>query len=99
MWFLVMLLMLPLSNLQAHDFYKDWKQFNGASCCSNQDCEPVDERIRNGQYEAFIKNKWIIIPDSKVRKEPSPDGQSHVCFTELQDGSILVYCYQPGMGS
>jgi len=96
---LLLLMLLPLSNTQAHDMYKDWKQFNGASCCSNQDCEPVDERIKEGQYQAFIKDKWITVPNSRVRKEPSPDGQAHICFTQLQDGSILIYCFQPGMGS
>lgn len=92
----ICLLSLPA---YGHDIYKDWKQFNGASCCNDTDCQPVDERTKDSHYEALVDGRWITIPDSKVRKEPSPDGQAHICGIPLQDGAYIVYCYQPGMGS
>lgn len=83
----------------AHDMYKDWKQEHGASCCDNRDCAPVDERIKDGSYEAFFNNKWVKIPDNKVRKEPSPDGRAHLCANQLDYGHVIVYCFQPGFGT
>lgn len=53
--------------------------FPGQSCCSLQDCKPVDYRInKDGHYEVFIDphvftynnegavGGWITVPDARV---------------------------------
>ena len=92
--FLTISLLIPTSTF-SHDIYSTWKDENGFSCCNEKDCQPTIERITQNHYEAIVGSKWIEIPNNKILKQSSPDGQPHVCINKAE----IVLCYQPGMGT
>jgi hypothetical protein len=81
----------------------DWGRVDGRrteSCCNEQDCYPVETRMRNGKWEYLRRedNAWIIVRDGineMDQDDPreSPDGRSHVCAT-----TAWTYCFVPGAG-
>jgi hypothetical protein len=51
-------------------------------CCSMADCRPVLSRLIDGHYEAFVEDKWVVVPDDKVLTRPdNPTGHAVVCWT------------------
>lgn len=85
-------------------FYSFWLQPNGgnkrvSSCCSGQDCYPVEIKSAAGRY--WFKHRetgrWMIVPDNRVESlqpdpRESPDGRSHVCANEFGH----VHCFVAG---
>jgi hypothetical protein len=70
-----------------HTFYKDWKTESGVSCCSDQDCHPLDDRdlrITEKGVEVNLpdmagEKQWSPVPPERIRPYVAPDAQSHVC--------------------
>ncbi len=62
-----------------HQFYQDWKDDKGASCCNQMDCHPAEIRQKGENVEVKIDNEWIKVPPEKIRPYTTPDMQSHVC--------------------
>lgn len=58
----------------------------GISCCSMADCRPIDYRMNDTGYEAFIDNKWLAVPPDRVLQH-----------TENPTGRAIA-CYMPGRG-
>lgn len=87
------------------DFYHHWRAPDNphASCCNARieengevrgDCEPSQARIRNGNWEVWIRQTgiWLQVPDAKIIREPNPNiFDAHVCWT-LERGII---CFKP----
>jgi hypothetical protein len=87
------------------DFYQYWKEPGNphASCCNARietdgretgDCEPTQARVRNGHWEAWVRQtgRWEQIPDEKILKQPNPNiFDAHLCWTPSR-GTI---CFVP----
>jgi hypothetical protein len=87
---------------QAHDQYKDWKAWDGGSCCSERvehpnghvtgDCRPVRAtQDMDGNWIAYERGKEYRIPPQAIRPIQSPDGRSHLC--EMHGH---IFCFVPG---
>jgi hypothetical protein len=70
------------------------------SCCNQEDCYPVETRMRNGKWEYLRRedNTWVVVRDGVNEMDQddpreSPDGRSHVCAT-----TAWTYCFVPGAG-
>lgn len=44
---------------QHHEEYQQWKQANGASCCSDADCRPVRSQPGALGWEALVEGQWL----------------------------------------
>lgn len=77
-----------------HGWFESLKQpGSGASCCSIADCRPVDYRMAENGYEAFIDAAWVPIPEKRVlHGEPNPTARAILCRSPLS-GAIL--CFVP----
>lgn len=87
------------------DFYHHWRAPDnpGTSCCNARiekdgretgDCEPTEGRVRNGHWQAWIRQigGWLPVPDAKIIREPNPNiFDAHVCWT-FERGII---CFKP----
>lgn len=88
------------------DFYRHWMQpgvHPPLSCCNARvevngiesgDCEPTRGRIRNGQWQAWIRQtgRWLPVPDEKIVREPNPNiFDAHVCWTAERG----IICFKP----
>jgi hypothetical protein len=77
----IALALLAAAPAQAHSWYSELKDSDGASCCSTRDCQPVGDcttpSVREG---VVIDGKCFAIPYAKVLPLPSPDGHTHACF-------------------
>ena len=87
------------------DFYRHWREPGdpNASCCNARieadgretgDCEPTEARVRDGHWEAWIRQigRWQKIPDEKIIKQPNPSiFDAHLCWTPWR-GTI---CFVP----
>ena len=53
----------------------------GISCCSMADCRATEYRTSGMGYEAFIDDKWLIVPQDRVLDhQPNPTGRAIVCY-------------------
>ena len=67
-----------------------------ASCCGEADCRPTDVRIRDDHYEAFIDDKWLTVPPSKIlTTSDNPTGRAVVCYSK----SLGILCFVPSTGT
>jgi transposase-like protein len=75
-------LLLFASGAQAHDWYAELKRPDtGTSCCSGQDCRPVDPcNISDHETGMLLDGVCERIPHDKILPIPSPDGQIHACY-------------------
>jgi hypothetical protein len=87
------------------DFYQHWREPGdaNASCCNARieadgretgDCEPTKARLRDGHWEAWVRQigRWQKIPDEKIIKQPNPNiFDAHLCWTPRR-GTI---CFVP----
>ncbi len=77
---------------QHHDWYKDLRQPDGASCCDNRDCRPTRARMTDREtWQAWDGAKWLDIPPDRVLAIRSPDNRSHLC-----EMNGVVLCFVPG---
>jgi hypothetical protein len=54
----------------------------GISCCSIADCRTTDYRTEGDHYEAFVQDRWIVVPPEKVlSRTDNPTGRAVVCWT------------------
>lgn len=75
---LALVLSLFISAAHAHSWYPP-------ECCSGQDCRPVPRS--EAQYDdrglwIVINGTWRLMPLEKIREQPSPDSEFHVCFSQ-----------------
>lgn len=79
----------------SHDWYGTLEQPNGASCCSDHDCRPVQAHMDdNGTWHAWVDGRQIDIPRERILEGiTAPDGNSHLCISE----SGLIYCFIRGV--
>jgi hypothetical protein len=98
----------PPQDAGIHDrFYSTWMRpdMPTVSCCSKQDCYPVEARFSNGQWHAKRREdgKWLLVPASKIeRNRDSPDGRNHLCApppNNYEDVPGGVYCFAIGGGT
>ncbi len=75
-------------------WYEDLRQpGTGRSCCSIADCRPVDYRIVEDHYEAFVDDQWMPVPPDKVlRRFDNPTGRAVVCWTP----ELGIMCFVEG---
>ena len=87
------------------DFYQQWKQpGTNASCCNARivdatgqeigDCEPSQARIREGNWEVWIRQikKWVPVAPEKILRERNPNiFDAHVCWTPERG----IICFVP----
>ncbi len=72
-------------------------------CCSDADgrtLKDVDWDTQNGHYRVFIENKWVVVPDEAVIKEPNRSGQTIVwpIYHSIYGGplEVEIRCFMPG---
>ncbi len=66
---------------------------SGISCCSIADCRPVDYRVVDKHYEAYIEGEWRPVPPDKVlTRADNPTGRAIVCWTKLSG----IMCFVRG---
>lgn len=65
--------------------YTQWKQPNGASCCSDNDCKPTVARFNaeKGMWEARFGDWWVLVPHDRVMKFEASDGNAHICAVDM----------------
>ena len=87
---LVILYVTP-EKARAHQPYSTWKiPGSQTSCCSDQDCAPVQASYRDGSWWVSISGAWVEVPEDRILRDvPSPDGHAHVCY----NGRVL--CFMP----
>lgn len=77
----------------------------GTSCCDLADCRPVQYRIVNGHYQAFIGGEfsrwqnppyqWMDVPETSVlHRHDNPTGEGVACWA---GGAII--CFIEGNGT
>lgn len=72
-------------------WFQSLHQPNGASCCSEADCRPVDARMEGDHYQAFVRNRWLDIPNQKVIPSKSnPTGRAVLC---MQPENEVIFCF------
>jgi hypothetical protein len=74
---------------------------SGASCCSENDADLVEEDIRNGKYWIRWREfDWTLVPDDALLPYPNPTGQPVVWWWPQwqKDGTLkpIIRCYSPG---
>lgn len=80
---------------EMHEIYKGWQSPQGYSCCSEQDCRPTRAYLdEHGHWQAIVDGRWLVMPDDRVLRIPSPDGRSHVCATP--GAAPTIRCFVPG---
>ena len=83
-----------------HRFYQDWRDARGGSCCNNTDCAPVQYRTgTETEYEIFVENGWWKVPNDKILKRDSPDGNAHACipiWPRDANPTNRIKCFVPG---
>ncbi len=75
-------------------WFQDLRQpGTGQSCCSIADCRPVDSRVVQNHYEAFVDDQWMTVPADKVlRRLDNPTGRAVVCWTP----ALGIMCFVEG---
>lgn len=90
------LLCLPAPSAHAHSWYP-------ASCCSNQDCQPVDaSEIRSTPTGWQVAPTGEVIPYGDHREQVSQDGAFHRCSRHFVDPAAedrTICLFVPGMAS
>ena len=77
----VLMLAVSPAHILAHDWYMGLKATDGASCCSNRDCHPVDYRYNASKgLEVRIGRIWVPINSTMVLPLSSPDDHAHACY-------------------
>ena len=73
-------------------------------CCSLADCRPVQYRVIDGHFQAFIGDEfprwsnpphsWVDVPDSHVLHRPdNPTGEGVACWFQ---GEVVCFIEGPG---
>lgn len=77
------------------NWYKSLKQNGtGIPCCSIEDCKEVDYRIgSSAQYQAWVENGWVDIPDDRVLTRENPTGRGVLCRSQITG---TIWCFAPG---
>jgi hypothetical protein len=77
-------------------WFEDLRQpGTGHSCCSIADCRTVDARVVQDHYEAFIDDRWMVVPPDKIlRRYDNPTGRAVVCWTP----ALGIMCFVQGPG-
>lgn len=83
-----------------HDWYEKLKQpGSNASCCNGTingvegDCRPTRAYQKDdGMWYALLNGRWVMVPPSRVLKDLSPDGNSHICAAP----SGMIFCFLGG---
>jgi hypothetical protein len=73
-------------------------------CCSDADgtaLSDTDWDFKNGHYLVFIENKWWVVPDEAVIKEPNKVGRTMVWPTYYRANGVQldrvdIRCFMPG---
>ena len=75
-------------------WFEDLRQpGTGRSCCSIADCRPVDVRIVEDHYEAYVHNRWMSVPPDKiVHRSDNPTGRAVICWTP----TLGIMCFVEG---
>lgn len=78
-------------------WFEDLRQpGTGRSCCSIADCRPVDYRIVENHYEAFVDDQWMSVPPDKIlHRFDNPTGRAVVCWTP----ALGIMCFVEGPGT
>jgi hypothetical protein len=85
-------------NSQAHEAqtgqdYTKYRQRNGMSCCSGQDCRPTRYEVKaDGSVVMFPDGTPVSVPGDRVTQEPSEDGMGHWCGILHGNGGATTYC-------
>ena len=82
---------VEMTHAQGHDVYKAWRSPGGYSCCNARkidehgnitgDCRGVKHRITEKGLEIYAESQWVVVPENRIIKEPSPDGGVHACIS------------------
>ncbi len=75
-------------------WFEDLRQpGTGRSCCSIADCRPVDFRIVENHYEAYVDDQWMAVPADKIlHRYDNPTGRAVVCWTP----ALGIMCFVEG---
>lgn len=74
---------LVLALLLAHEFYDPM-------CCSDKDCRPLPTGSVKETPTGY-QTQWETIPYRDARVKVSPDGQFHVCYSEIMHQVRCIY--------
>lgn len=89
-------LILPTLPANAHSWYP-------LSCCSNQDCQPIDaSEIRSTPVGWLVEPTGEVIPYGDRRELISEDGGYHRCSRHFVDPGVrdrTICLFVPGMAS
>jgi hypothetical protein len=64
----------PLSN-----WYRSLVSDGGVSCCSEEDCHPVDAKYLGGEWLVFGESGWEIVPAESILHRENLDGRPILC--------------------
>jgi hypothetical protein len=83
-----------------HDFYAQWHDKFGKSCCNGTDCRPTEHRTIGEKLQVKLDGEWVDVPPDKVLNISAPDMQSHVCAPPKEWGHPhgTIFCVVIGAG-
>lgn len=62
-----------------HQFFLNWKDDKGNSCCNHMDCRVGHVRQNGHKVEALIEGEWVFVPPEKVRPYTLPSMEAAIC--------------------
>jgi len=72
--------------------YEKFRQPNGASCCNDRDCRPVNFVTRADGVLMFPDGRPVAVPNDRISRLPSDDGLAHWCGVLRPNGEATTYC-------
>lgn len=83
--------MAPNFPRDQHDWLHRQNNANGVHCCDPGDCSLVQYRIRATGYQAWLRDRWIDIPDRALMRNSNPTGSAVLCISPTD----YVWCFWP----
>lgn len=84
-----------------HHWYLTLKDWQGRSCCNDQDCRPTQSRWRDQRLEVLVNGIWTKVPSHKILPQTAPDLRTHVCSpgpdSNYPRGYIFCVVLGPGV--
>jgi hypothetical protein len=73
--------------------YSKFRQRNGSSCCSDQDCRRVRYQVRpDGAVVMYPNDQPVIVPQNLLNERYSDDGYAHWCGLIVPGRGAYTYC-------
>jgi len=61
------------------EWYRSLVSEGGASCCSEEDCRPVDAKHIGNEWLVFGEGGWELVPAASILHRENLDGRPILC--------------------